>query len=81
MKFTCDKFLCCLRLETGGLIIGWFAMIGSIFTVGFAIATFWYCAQDEVMVNGINLQYDNGQVQLMSKKDLSVGNVAIERLI
>lgn len=32
---TVDKFLCCLRLETGGTVMGWFGGFGAVF--GFVI--------------------------------------------
>lgn len=67
-----------MRLETGGLIIGGLAVIGSVLMAGFAIFVFWYCAQDVVMVNGTNLQYDNGQVQIMSKINFSISNGTIK---
>lgn len=54
MKFpTVEKFLCCLTLETGGLVLGWLGAIGApilIVLIAVAIAaTFVTSSEDSTL--------------------------------
>lgn len=49
-------------------MIAWSSIVGCVAAIISAIAILLYTAQNVVMINGVNLNYDNGQLALMSEK-------------
>ena len=80
MKFpTLKNFLFCLELRTGGLVIGWLGVVGSVLGVIFTLALMFYGLNQFIDQNSVDIFLDGNETgtKIMTNVTLIIGIISL----